>query len=57
MTANCTIKDECLTGWPRTVVSFSKAISKYLLYYNGDRMHMGIDFKTPAQMLQMLAKS
>jgi hypothetical protein len=57
VTANRTMKDECLTGEPRTVVSFSKAISKYLLYYNDDGMHMGIDFKTPAQMLQMLPRS
>jgi transposase InsO family protein len=48
---NRTIQDECLTGVPRTASSFSKAISKYLPYYNSDRMHMGIDFKTPAQML------
>jgi hypothetical protein len=41
---------------PRTAFSFPKAISKYLLYYNGDRMHMGTGFKTPAQMLQMLPR-
>lgn len=53
---NRTIQDECLTGVPRTVPSFSRAISKYLQYYNSDRMHMGIDFKTPAQMLSGVAK-
>ena len=53
---NRTIQDECLTGIPRTVPSFSKAISKYLPYYNGNRMHMGIDFKTPAQMLSSDSK-
>ncbi len=54
---NRTLQDECLTGIPRTTVSFSKAISKYLPYYNGERMHMGIDFKTPAQMLALVPRS
>jgi transposase InsO family protein len=53
---NRTIQDECLTGIPHTTSSFSKAISKYLLYYNIERMHMGIDFKTPAQMLKVLPR-
>ena len=54
---NRTLQDECLTGIPRTTTSFSKAISKYLPYYNVERMHMGIDFKTPAQMLSGVAKA
>jgi len=48
---NRTLQDECLTGVPRNVASFKKAIGGYLPYYVNDRMHMGIDFKTPAQML------
>jgi len=54
---NRTLQDECLTGVPRTAASFSKAISKYLPYYNVERMHMGIDFRTPAQMLQVVPRS
>ena len=54
---NRTLQDECLTGVPRTVASFSKAISKYLPYYVNERMHMGIDFKTPAQMLALVPRS
>jgi transposase InsO family protein len=54
---NRTLQDECLTGIPRTTTSFSKAISKYLPYYNSDRMHMGLDFKTPAQMLALIPRS
>ena len=48
---NRTLQDECLYGIPRTATHFSKALSKYLPYYNAERLHMGIDFKTPAQML------
>jgi len=54
---NRTLQEECLTGVPRTTSSFSKAISAYLPYYNGERLHMGIDFKTPAQMLGVLPRS
>lgn len=54
---NRTLQDECLRGVPRDMASFSKALSKYLPYYINDRMHMGIDFKTPAQMLQVLPRS
>ena len=53
---NRTLQDECLNGVPRTTASFSKAILAYLPYYNTERLHMGIDFKTPAQMLSSVAK-
>ena len=53
---NRTLQDECLTGIPRTVSSFKKAIGGYLPYYINGRMHMGIDFKTPAQMLSSDSK-
>lgn len=53
---NRTLQDECLTGVPRTTRHFSKAISSYLPYYNNERLHMGIDFKTPVQMLQVLPR-
>ncbi len=53
---NRTLQDECLTGVVRSIPTFKAALRKYLPYYNGDRMHMGIDFKTPAQMLAGVAK-
>jgi transposase InsO family protein len=54
---NRTLQDECLIGVPRTIPAFSKALATYLPYYNAGRMHMGINFKTPAQMLQVLPRS
>lgn len=48
---NRTIQEECLIGVPRQVDTFTQAICEYLPYYNTERLHMGIDFKTPAQML------
>jgi transposase InsO family protein len=53
---NRTIQDECFAGIPRTTAYFSKAISTYLPYYNNERLHMGLDFKTPAQMLSSDSK-
>ena len=48
---NRTLQEECLTGIVRSIPSFTVALRAYLPYYNGERMHMGIDFKTPAQIL------
>lgn len=53
---NRTLQDECLLGVPRTIPHFKKAIATYLPYYNTERLHMGIDFKTPAQMLQVVPR-
>ena len=53
---NRTLQDECLTGVIRSVPAFKVALKKYLPYYNAERMHMGIDFKTPAQMLSSGSK-
>ena len=54
---NRTLQEECLTGVPRNVVSFRKAFRAYFPYYLNERMHMGIDFKTPAQMLEVIPRS
>jgi len=48
---NRTLQDECLTGIVRSMPTFKKALAAYLPYYINERLHMGIDFKTPAQML------
>ena len=54
---NRTLQDECLTGIVRSIPTFKAALKKYLPYYNTERMHMGIDFKTPAQMLKAVPRS
>jgi len=48
---NRTVQEECLVGVPRQINTFALALNEYLPYYNTERLHMGIDFKTPAQML------
>jgi transposase InsO family protein len=53
---NRTLQDECLTDVVRSVPTFRAALRRYLPHYNGDRMHMGIEYKTPAEMLACVAK-
>ena len=48
---NRTVQEECLDHTPHTFKDFHHALAEYLPYYNGERLHMGIDFKTPVQML------
>jgi len=54
---NRTIQEECLDQTPQTIRHFRKALKTWLPYYNAERMHMGIDFKTPAQMLKAVPSS
>jgi len=49
---NRTIQDECLSRIPRTLRNYQKEIPEYLRYYNEERPHMGLNFKTPAEVMQ-----
>lgn len=49
---NRTIQEECLDAIPRKIVEYKKAIVQYLHYYNTERLHMGINFQTPLEVLQ-----
>jgi transposase InsO family protein len=48
---NRTIQEELLDKLPRDVAVINRCLPEYLKYYNEQRLHMGINFKTPAQML------
>lgn len=48
---NRTIQEECLDVLPRNVRVINKALRVYVKYYNTERLHMGIDLKTPVQLL------
>lgn len=48
---NRTIQEECLDKTAHTISHFKKAIRAYLPYYNGERSHMGINYKTPLEMV------
>lgn len=49
---NRTIQEECLDGVRRTVEAFQQAIPEYLFYYNTQRLHMGIHYQTPLEVIK-----
>lgn len=48
---NRTLQDECLKGIPKTIRSYRKVIPEYINYYNTKRLHLGINLKTPMQVV------
>lgn len=49
---NRTIQEECLDHTTHTIVDFREALAVYLPYYNGERLHMGINYQTPLEVLR-----
>lgn len=49
---NRTIQDECLKRIPRSLSSYQKEIPEYLRYYNNERPHMGLNMKTPIEVMR-----
>ncbi len=48
---NRTLQEECLDKLPKDVSKINCELEKYLRYYNHRRLHMGINLKTPNQLL------
>lgn len=48
---NRTLQEECLDATRRTVVCLNRALKKYVPYYNKQRLHLGIELKTPMQLI------
>lgn len=48
---NRTIQEECLARCPRSLGHWRRAIPEYLRYYNHERPHMGLNFKSPMDMM------
>ena len=49
---NRTIQEECLDRTAHTIKHFKVALRKYLPYYNTERLHMGINYQTPLEVLR-----
>lgn len=49
---NRTIQEECLDRANHTIASFQKVLPPYLEYYNTERLHMGINYQTPLEVLR-----
>lgn len=48
---NRTLQEECLDKVPTDVRAINCALKKYLQYYNHERLHMGINLKSPMQLI------
>ena len=46
---NRTIQEECLDKLPNEVKKINCELKKYLQYYNQERLHLGLNLKTPSQ--------
>lgn len=51
---NRTIQEECLKGIRPYPEAYQRAIAKYLPYYNGERLHLGINYKTPLEWCEAI---
>jgi len=54
---NRTLQEECLDKVSRDVQTLNCALTKYLQYYNHERLHLGIDLKSPIQLLNCFQAS
>lgn len=48
---NRTVQEECLDYTRNNIVALQRALIKYLIYYNNERTHMGINYLVPAQLI------
>lgn len=49
---NRTLQEECLYRIPRSIKAYQKEIPEYLRYYNEERPHMGLNMRTPMQVVR-----
>lgn len=54
---NRTIQEECLDRTAQTIHRFRRALKGWLPYYNGERIHMGLNYKTPVEILKAVPRS
>lgn len=47
-----TLQKDCLSRIPRTLRSWQKEMPEFLRYYNAERPHMGLNYKTPMQVVR-----
>lgn len=49
---NRTIQEECFDRTTHSIAAFQKVLPPYLEYYNTERLHMGINYQTPLEVLR-----
>lgn len=48
---NRTLQEECLDKYPSNVKKINCELKKYLQYYNNERLHLGINLRSPMQLI------
>ena len=48
---NRTVQEECTDKVRTNVWALNRALKKYLVYYNNERLHMGISLRAPMQLI------
>lgn len=48
---NRTLQEECLRSIQTDVRLFNRVLPRYLAYYNSERLHLGLNLKTPISMI------
>lgn len=51
---NRTIQEECIARIPRNLTSWQREIPEYLRWYNQKRPHLGLNMKTPADIIKTI---
>lgn len=49
---NRTLQEECLDRVVHGLTGFRQALQEYLPYYNTERMHLGLNYQTPQEVMQ-----
>ncbi len=49
---NRTLQEECLDHVPSSPKRYQQALEEYLPYYNQERLHLSLNFKTPLEVLR-----
>lgn len=49
---NRTLQDECLRRIPRTLSAWRREIPSYLHWYNEERPHLGLNMRTPREVMR-----
>lgn len=52
---NRTVQEECLDKYPNNVRTINRALKEYLEYYNTRRVHLGINLRSPVQLIPVQA--
>lgn len=52
-----TLQDECLHRIPKDFGVWKREIPEFIRYYNYERPHMGLNFKTPIQIIKAVPRS